>query len=148
MANIVFNIALGKVASLAALPLTNDALIAVPIQTTGIVSDATMRDYADLSTLLAGASDEQTTMGRKTLSSVTVTVDNTNDRVAVDCADITWTGATGNAISAIVICYDPDTTTGTDSDLIPLVKCDFAITPDGSDVTATVNDFYRASSAA
>jgi hypothetical protein len=66
----------------------------------------------------------------------------------VDCADITWTAATGNAISAIVICYDPDTTTGTDSDLIPLVKCDFPITPDGSDVTATVNDFYRSTSAA
>lgn len=148
MANIVFNIALGKVKYYAELPAANDGLIAVPIETTGIVSDATMRDYADLSTLLAGASNEQTTMGRKTLASVTVTVDNTNDRVSVDCADITWTAATGNAISAIVICYDPDTTTGTDSDLIPLVKCDFPITPDGSDVTATVNDFYRSTSAA
>jgi Flp pilus assembly protein TadG len=148
VANIVFNIALGKVKYYAELPAANDGLIAVPIETTGIVSDATMRDYADLSTLLAGASNEQTTMGRKTLASVTVTVDNTNDRVSVDCADITWTAATGNAISAIVICYDPDTTTGTDSDLIPLVKCDFPITPDGSDVTATVNDFYRSTSAA
>jgi Flp pilus assembly protein TadG len=145
---LVFNIALGKVKYYAELPAANDGLIAVPIETTGIVSDATMRDYADLSTLLAGASNEQTTMGRKTLASVTVTVDNTNDRVSVDCADITWTAATGNAISAIVICYDPDTTTGTDSDLIPLVKCDFPITPDGSDVTATVNDFYRSTSAA
>ena len=148
MANIVFNQALGRVAYYGSLPATNDALIAVPIEATGIVSDATMRDYDDLSTLLAGASNEQTTMGRKTLASVTVTVDDTNDRVAVDCADITWTAATGNAISALVICYDPDTTTGTDTDLIPLVKCDFAITPDGSDVTATVNDFYRANSAA
>ncbi|MBL7494469.1 hypothetical protein I6A60_01910 [Frankia sp. AgB1.9] len=148
MANIVFNIALGKVAYYAGLPLTNDALIAIPIETSGIVSDATMRDYADLSTLLAGASNEQTTMGRKTLASVTVTVDNTNDRVALDASDITWTGATGNAISALVICYDPDTTTGTDSDLIPLTKHDFSITPDGSDVTATISDFLRATSAA
>jgi len=148
VANIVFNIALGKVKYYAELPATNDALIAVPIETTGIVSDATMRDYDDLNTLLGGASNEQTTMGRKTLSGVTVTVDDTNDRVAIDSADITWTAATGNAISALVICYDPDTTTGTDADLIPLVKCDFAITPDGSDVTATVNDFYRANSAA
>lgn len=148
MANIVFNIALGKVKYYAELPAANDALIGVPIETTGIVGDATMRDYDDLATLLAGASNEQTTMGRKTLTGVTVTVDDTNDRVAIDAADIVWTGATGNPVSAIVICYDPDTTTGTDADLIPLTKHDFAITPDGSDVTATVADFYRATSSA
>jgi hypothetical protein len=148
VANIVFNVALGKVKYYAELPAANDALIAVPIETTGIASDATMRDYDDLAALLAGASNEQTTAGRKTLTGVTVTVDDTNDRVAVDSADITWTAATGNAISALVICYDPDTTTGTDTDLIPLVKLDFAITPDGSDVTATVADLYRATSAA
>lgn len=148
MADIVFNIALGKIAYYASLPAANDALIAVPIETTGIVSDATMRDYDDLNALLGGASNEQTTMGRKTLASVTVTVDDTNDRVAVDCADITWTAASGNAISAIVICYDPDTTGGTDADLIPLTKHGFAVTPDGSDLTATVTDFFRATSAA
>ncbi|WP_249402058.1 hypothetical protein [Streptomyces sp. YIM 121038] len=135
-------------AYLASLPATNDALIAVPIETSGIVSDATMRDYDDLQTLLAGASNEQTTMGRKTLASVTVTVDDTNDRVAVDCADITWTAATGNAISAVVICYDPDTTSGTDADLIPLTKHDVSMTPDGSDFTLTVADLFRATSAA
>ena len=148
MANLVFNQALGRVASLAALPATNDALIAVPLEASGLVSDATMRDYDDLQTLLAGATNEQTTMGRKTLSGVTVTVDDTNDRVAIDCADITWTAATGNAIGAILICYDPDTTTGTDADLIPLTKHDLAMTPDGSNYTLTVADFYRATSAA
>lgn len=148
MANIVFNIALGRVASLAALPAANDALIAVPIETTGIVADSVMRDYDDLGALLAGASNEQATMGRKTLASVTVTVDDTNDRVAIDSADITWTAATGNAISALVICYDPDTTGGTDADLIPLTKHDLTLTPDGSDVTVTIADFFRATSAA
>ncbi|MGW6912576.1 hypothetical protein ACWGB8_01940 [Kitasatospora sp. NPDC054939] len=148
MANIVFNVALGRVAYYASLPAANDGLVAVPIETSGIVSDATMRDYDDLAALLAGASNEQTTMTRKALASVTVTVDDTNDRVAVDCADITWTAATGNAVSALVICYDPDTTGGSDSDLIPLVKLDFAVTPDGSDITATISDFYRATSAA
>jgi hypothetical protein len=148
VATIVFNTALGRVAYLASLPAANDGLIAVPIETTGIVSDATMRDYHDLQTLLAGASNEQTTMGRKPLTGVTVTFDDTNDRVSVDAADIVWTGATGNAISAIVICYDPDTTTGTDADLIPLTKHDFSVVPDGSDIAATVADFFRANSAA
>jgi len=148
MSNLVFNTALGRVASLAALPAANDALIAVPLEATGLVTDATMRDYDDLAAILAGASNEQTTMGRKTLASVTVTVDDTNDRVAVDCADITWTAATGNAIAAVVICYDPDTTTGTDADLIPLTKHDVALTPDGNSFTLSVADFYRASSTA
>lgn len=148
MSNLVFNAALGRVASLAALPAANDALIAVPLESAGLVTDATMRDYDDLATLLAGASNEQTSMGRKTLSGVTVTVDDSNDRVAVDCADITWTSATGNAVGAVVICYDPDTTTGTDSDLIPLTKHDVTMTPDGSSYTLTVADFYRASSTA
>ncbi|MEU8886737.1 hypothetical protein [Streptomyces sp. NPDC048442] len=148
MANLVFNIALGRLATLAALPATNDALIAVPIETSGIVGDSTMRDYADLGSLLAGASNEQTTMGRKTLASVTVGMDNANDRVNIDAADITWTAATGNAISAVIICYDPDTTGGTDSDCVPLTKHDVTMTPDGSDFTLTIADFARVSSAA
>lgn len=147
MSDIVFNVAKGAVAYYATLPATNDALLAVPIETTGIVSDAVMRDYDDLSTLLAGASNEQTTMGRKTLASVTVTIDDANDRVDVDCADFTWTAASGNAISAIVICYDGDTTGGTDANIIPLTKHDFVSSPDGSDLTAQVAaaGFFRAS---
>ncbi|MCX4575611.1 hypothetical protein OHB41_20945 [Streptomyces sp. NBC_01571] len=149
MANIVFNIALGRLAYYASLPATNDALIMVPLEASGLVADSTMRDYDDLSTLLAGATNEQTSnMTRKTLTSVTVTVDDTNDRVAIDSADVTWTAATGNAIGAVVICYDPDTTTGTDSDLIPLTKHDVSMTPDGSDFTLTVADIVRSSSAA
>lgn len=148
MPNIVFNQALGREAYYASLPGTNDALIAVPIETAGIVTDAVMRDYDTLAALLAGASNEQTTMGRKTLTNVTVTVDDTNDRVAIDADDVTWTAATGNPISALVICYDPDTTGGTDSDIVPLSKHDFVITPDGSDVTATITDLIRATSAA
>lgn len=148
MPNIVFNVALGKIAQYASLPAANDALIMVPIETTGIVADSVMRDYDDLAALLAGASNEQATMGRKTLTGVTATVDDTNDRVNIDCADVTWTAATGNPISAVVICYDPDTTGGTDADLIPLTKHDVTMTPDGSDFTLTIADFARASSAA
>ncbi|QJT04357.1 hypothetical protein G9272_32080 [Streptomyces asoensis] len=148
MANIVFNIALGRLAYYTSLPATNDALIMVPIETSGIVADSVMRDYDDLATLLAGASNEQTTMGRKTLASVTSAVDDTNDRWNMDAADVTWTAASGNAISAVVICYDPDTTGGTDADLVPLTKHDVTMTPDGSDFTLTISDFARASSAA
>ncbi|GFH36631.1 hypothetical protein [Streptomyces pacificus] len=148
MANIVFNIALGRLAYYASLPAANDALIMVPLEASGLVNDATMRDYDDLGAVLAGASNEQTTMGRKTLASATATVDDANDRVNIDCADVTWTAATGNAIGAVITCYDPDTTGGTDADLIPLTKHDVSMTPDGSDFTLTIADFARASSAA
>lgn len=147
MADIVFNIAKGKVAYYAGLPATNDALIAVPIETSGIESDATLQDYDNLSVLLAAANNEQSTMGRKTLASVTVTVDDTNNRTDVDAADITWTSATGNAVSALVICYDDDTTGGADTALIPLVKLDMVVTPAGGDITYQFNSagFFRAS---
>jgi len=145
MADFVFNISKGKVAYYSTLPAANDALIVIPIEASGVESDATIRDYDDVATILAATTNEQTTMGRKTITSVTVTVDDTNDRVDVDIADITWTAATGNAISDLLIAYDPDTTSGTDSSLIPLTWHDFAVTPGGGDITATVANFYRAS---
>jgi hypothetical protein len=145
MGDFVFNIAKGKVARYAMLPETNDALIAIPIEATGVESDATLKDYDTVSDLLAAANNEQSTMGRKTCANVTVTVDDANDRVDVDFDDLVWSAATGNAISDILIAYDPDTTGGTDADLIPLTWHDFSITPDGSDVTATVANSYRAS---
>lgn len=147
MSDIVFNIAKGKAAYLAGLPATNDALILVPLESSGLVSDATMRDYDTLAAILAGATNEQTTIGRKTLANVTVTVDDTNDRVDVDADDVTYTAATGSAVGAVVICYDPDTTGGTDADLIPLVKLDAVFTPSGNDVELgfASGGLYRAS---
>jgi hypothetical protein len=148
VAAIVFNTALGKIKYYAELPAANDALIMVPLESAGLVADATMRDYDTLADILAGASNEQTTVGRKTLASVSVTVNDTDNRVDIDAADVTWTAPTGNAIGAVVICYDPDTTGGTDADLIPLTKHDVTWTPDGNNFTLTIADFYRASSAA
>lgn len=148
MADLVMNIAKGKAAYYAGLPAASDALIVVPLETTGLEADATLKDYDTLSALLAGTSNEQTTMGRKTVSaSVTVTVNDTTDLVDVDMPDQVWTAATGNAISALLICYDPDTGAGTDADIIPLVKLDCVMTPDGSDFTAqfAAAGFYRAS---
>jgi hypothetical protein len=138
VADLVFNVMKGKHAYYAGLPAADDSLIAVPIETTGIVGDSTMEDYDTLALLLAGASNEQTTMGRVTLASVTSTVDDTNDKATVDSADITWLAATGNDISAIVICYKPAAASA-DSDILPMYKYDFVMSIDGSDVTATVN---------
>lgn len=146
MANWIANISKGRFAHYATLPATNDALIVVVLEAAGLEADATLKDYDNLALLLAGTTNEQTTMGRKTATGVTVTVNDATDLVDVDMADITWTLATGNAVGALLVCYDPDTTGGTDADIIPLSKHDFTITPDGTDVTATIgaNGFARA----
>ena len=148
MATITFNIALGRVPYYASLPAANDGLVLIPLESSGLEADSVLRDKDDFAAVVAGTTNEQTTVGRKSLASVTVTVDDTNDRVALDCADVTWTSPTGNAVGAVVICYDPDTTTGTDADLIPLTKHDLTWTPDGNNFTLTISDFFRASASA
>lgn len=146
MSDFVFNIAKGKAAYYSTLPAANDGLVAVPIEAAGLEADATLRDYTTLQALLAGTTNEQTTMGRITLTSVTTAVSNTSDWVDVDCADFTWVAASGNPLGAVIICYDPVLGTGTDADLIPLTKHDFVVTPGGADITAQVEvgGFYRA----
>lgn len=153
MANIVFNIAKGRVGELYNRVENNDpansALILIPILTAGLVADSTMIDYDDVATLLAGATDENTTMGRKTLTDVELATvpapDDTNDRFEWSLPTVTWTAAGGGAISKILVAYDNDTTGGTDSNLIPLTLFDFAQTPSGADIQMTGGPFFRAS---
>lgn len=155
MADFVFNIAKGRVAELYNRVDTNDpansALIIVPVDVAA-VTDATIRDFDTLAAVLAGGVTERSTNGwaRKTLTDsdlAALTIDDTNDRVDLDIPDQTWTAVTSGAVTDLLICYDNDTTAGTDSNIIPLTQHDFAITPDGSDVTAVIaaTGFFRAS---
>lgn len=68
MANQVFNISKGRFVYYCTLPAAADALIVVPIETSGLEADDTLNNYDDLAALLAAANNEQTTMGRKTVS--------------------------------------------------------------------------------
>lgn len=153
MANIVFNIAKGRVKELYNRVKSNDpansALIIVPIETSGLESDATLIDKDDLAAVLSGATNEQSTMGRKTLTDSDLAAlsapDDTNDRNECDLPTVTWTAASGNAISKLLVCYDPDTTGGADSAIIPLTMFDFAQTPSGADIQMTGGTFFRAS---
>lgn len=152
MANIVFNIAKGRGVEFYNRVKSNDpansAFILVPIETAGLESDATLIDKDDLAAVLSGTTNEQTTMGRKTLTDADLAAlpapDDANDRYDVSLPTVTWTAATGNAISKILVCYDSDTTAGTDSNIIPVSLFDFAQTPSGSDIQATTGVFFRA----
>lgn len=127
----------------------NCAFIIEVINTTA--TDATLRDLDDFAAIEADANTAEvgnSGYARKTItdaSGMTITYDDTNDRVDVDIADQTWTGvAAGTAWTDVVFGFDPDTTAGTDSTVRPVTQHDFAITPDGSDITAQVNVFLRA----
>lgn len=144
MADFVFNIAKGDLRKYAALAATNDALIFVLVKATGLEADATLKDYVDLSTLLAGTTDECdfTNYVRKNLTATTPTTDNTNDWFNVDVVDLTWTaagGGTNNGVGALIVCYDPDTTTGNDTTVVPISKHDLVLTTDATDLTVVIN---------
>jgi hypothetical protein len=153
VSNIVLNISKGRVVELYNRVKANDpansALILVPIETAGLEADSVLIDKDDLAAVLSGATNEQTTMGRKTLTDADLAAlpapDDTNDRYDISLPTVTWTAAAGNAISKILVCYDSDTTGGTDANILPLTLFDFAITPSGADVQMTGGVFFRAS---
>lgn len=152
MANITLNIAKGRVVELYNRVKSNDpansAFILVPIETSGLEADTVLKDKDTLSDFLSGTTNEQATMGRKTLVDTDLAAfpapDDTNDRYEVSLPTVTWTAATGNAISKILVCYDPDTTAGTDANIIPLTLFDFSVTPSGTDIQVTTGVFFRA----
>jgi hypothetical protein len=157
MANFVFNRSKGRVTEFAervnANDPTNSIFSILVLATAGIESDATLIDKDDIAAVVAGTTNEVTNSGyaRKTLDQtggITITYDDTNDRVDVDVPDQTWTAvAAGDGWNDIVFAYDSDSTSGTDANVLPMTQHDFVVTPDGSDITAQIAaaGFYRAS---
>lgn len=156
MGNIVFNRAKGRGTEWAerinASDPANAVLILGALDASGVESDATLIDKDSISDLVSGATNEATNSGyaRKVLDQaggITITYDDTNDRVDVFFPDQTWTGvAAGSNWSDLFTGYDSDSTGGADSAILPWTLHDFSVTPDGSDITADVPTagFYRA----
>lgn len=156
MADLVFNIAKGRAAEFYYRVDNNDpansALVVMVLATSGLESDAVLRDKDDFAAIVSGATNEVTNTGyaRKTLTDSDLgplTIDDTNDRVDLDLLDQTWsTVLAGDGWSKIVVGYDSDTTAGTDSGIIPIVALDFVIVPDGSDIVWQLDPagFFRA----
>lgn len=145
MANIVFNIAKGRINELALRVKNNDpansALVLVALAQTGLEADSVLVDYDDLGSLLAASTNEatNTNYARKIITDATlgtIAPDDTNDRFELTIPTQTWdpAPAAGDTWGAYVLCYDPDTTTGTDSSVVPLLKWDGGTVPDGSSV--------------
>jgi hypothetical protein len=121
--------------------------ILVPIETTGLEADSVLIDKDDLAAVLSGTTNEQATMGRKTLTDVELAAlpapNDGTDKFEVSLPAVTWTAATGNAISKMLVCYAPDTG-GADSTLRPATMFDAVATPDGNDLTLATGIFFRA----
>jgi hypothetical protein len=153
MANIVFNIAKGKVAAYYDRVEGNDpstsALVLTPLETSGLESDANLIDSDTVAEVVDGATNKQTTMGEKVLTDADLAAipapDDTNDRNERSLPTVTWTAASGNPISKILVSYRPDTGSPSDSTDIPLTMFDFAQTPSGADIQMTTGVFFRAS---
>lgn len=140
----VFNVAMGIWRNYLALPAANDALVVLLLKASGIPAEATLRDFTTLASLLASAADEADFTGyaRKVVTvGITVTQDNTNERVNGDVPDQEWNpagGAVNNTLGKIVVCYDPDTTGGDDTTIIPLTYHNFNATTDGNILQARI----------
>lgn len=108
-------------------------------------ADATLRQLDDRAAVEADAgTTERIANGwtRKTLddtAGITITYDDTNHRVDIDVPDQTWTAVTTDDATDLGAFYIADTVTPTaESGVLPISWHDFAVTADGSDVTAQI----------
>ncbi len=156
MANQLLNIALARMAEWYVRVDGNDpansAFIIIAWNSTA--TDAVIKDLDTVAAIEADVNTAEVTntgYARKTLTDVDLVAfapDDTNDRVDLDCPDQTWTAvAAGSAWTDLSINFDSDTTAGTDANIVPGSWHDFVLTPDGSDITASIAaaGFFRAS---
>lgn len=155
MGQLVFNIAKGRVAELYNRVKGNDpanSAIVLVVVNAGAATDATMKDYDTLADLLADADVAEVTnsgYARKVLTDADLAAipapDDTNDRSERSLPTQTWAAVgAGTAWTDIVVCYDSDTTSGTDATIVPLTLHDFVQNPSGSGIEMTGGVFFRA----
>lgn len=155
MAQIPFNVSLGREVEFYLRVLNNDpatsGLVLVVLTHTGLETDAVLRLYDTLAALLVN-NDEVQNVGyaRIVLTDVDldpVTEDLDNNRSILPLDDQTFaTISAGDTWSKLVVCYDPDTTGGTDTTLIPFAAVDLRDqfgqvgVPNGNDIIVSFPD--------
>ena len=138
---------------------TNSALVLVAIKATGVEAtvDGVLQDLDDLAAVLANGNVDEfdgTGYARIVLTDADLTAsspDDANDRVDLDFADQTWTSVSADGsitdITDILVCYDSDTTGGTDANIIPVGQYDYVVTPNGGNITVQLaaDGYWRVS---
>jgi hypothetical protein len=124
---------------------TNSALIMMVLAGTGLEQSEVLRDKDTFSDLVSGTTNEVTNTGysRKTLTDADLsayTVDDTANSITLMLPAQTFsTISTGDSWAMAVIGYDPDTTGGTDTTVIPITAhvlriSNAYIVPNGGDI--------------
>lgn len=149
MASVQFNISKGREVELYGRvdgnDPTNSALIMMVLATGSADGVNGLIDFATFAAILAGGYTEVTNAGysRKTLTDASLspyTVDNTNNRILLTLPLQTFsTISAGNTWDIVVVGYDPDTTSGTDTTVVPITGGELresgtALVPAGADI--------------
>ncbi|MEN0069420.1 MAG: hypothetical protein AAGC63_00285, partial [Propionicimonas sp.] len=118
-------------------------------------TEAEIQDLATVDALLALTGvDEPTaswytgagTAGRLNLSRTNATQDDTNNRVNMDAANLTWSAAAVGTTIYGAFVYDATTdTSDTTRQLISVITLPTPIPTNGSDLVLQINDLFRAS---
>lgn len=150
MANFAFDIARGREVELYNRVNTNDpansAFKIVVLAYAGLELDAVLKTYATLAALLATTNNEVTNTGysRITLTDVDLaayTVDTDTHLTTLPLPTQVYTLVQeGDVWAKALVCYDGDTTSGTDADIIPVTAQDIRLngylySPDGNNVS-------------
>ena len=158
MSDGIFNIAKGRIVELYNRVKNNDpanAAFIIVLLKAG-EADGVLEDYDDLGALLLAAGNAEadfTNYARITLTDAELAAlpapDDANNRYDLDLPDQSYVnagGATNNALVKAFVCYDSDTTAGTNANIIPLTHYDYAPTTDGSNLNLEFNaaGFFRA----
>jgi len=149
MGQITFDVALGREIELwnrvDNSDPTNAVFVLVVLANTGLETDAVLRTKTTLTDLVSGTTNEATNTGysRIVLDDTDIaayTVDTTNHRITPALADQTFTTVSaGDSWRKLVLCYDNDSTSGTDANIIPVCAYDLlingaAVVPNGNNI--------------
>lgn len=137
MADGIFNRSKGAFAEMIRDTGTKTLILLLKVNET----EADLVDRDDVAALVAAANTEAvfTNYARKTAIVETLTVDDTNNRTDVDVPDQTWTSAGNGANDTLTKLVSAYENAAADSTRICMSHHDFAVTTDGTDLTAQVN---------
>jgi hypothetical protein len=129
--------------------------VLVVLSTTALDTDETLKDYDTLAAVLA-VNDEADNAGYARIvipdtGIVAPVVSDTDESVTLTLADQTTAAITaGDSWAKLLICYDSDTTAGTDANIVPVKAFDIrdpvtgaAIAPSGGTITHSFPNGYH-----
>ncbi|MCW2904200.1 MAG: hypothetical protein JWO67_6465 [Streptosporangiaceae bacterium] len=143
MGNGIATFAKGRFVQWSTVSAGSDAILVILLKSTGLVADATMKNYATVAAVLAGGNVECdfSNYARKIFTTgLTITVSTGASTATLSMSNYTWNaagGAANNTIGKLITAYRP-TSTSTDAQCIPMTYHDCTATTTGSDLLVSI----------